>query len=289
MCAWLLKPKRGAEARPRCTARASAAFQWILGRYETSLALGAAPPAAHARRDARDDGGDDLPLRQGAEGILSRSRTPGRLIGLDPGDQNTSFAAMRRRVAAFVDVVMKDPAVLLRAGFRGRPGRRLNQGRMFVTLKPLGSARSAPTRSSARLRGKLGAVRRRQPVSAGGAGHPHRRPRRAPSTSTRFQADNPKDLAGVGAAVLAEAADPSRASRTSTATSRSRASGDPRHRPRDGIASRHRAAADRQRALRRVRPAAGLDDVHAAEPVPRRDGGRPAVLAESREPRSTST
>ena len=52
--------------------------------------------------------------------------------------------------------------------------------------------------------------------------------------------------------------------------------------------SRHRfaagtlAAGDRRHAVRRVRAAAGVHDVHAAEPVPRRDGGRAAVLAEPR-------
>ena len=41
-------------------------------------------------------------------------------------------------------------------------------------------------------------------------------------------------------------------------------------------------AADRHRAQRRLRPAAGLDDLQPAQPVPRGDGGRAAVLAEPR-------
>ena len=43
-------------------------------------------------------------------------------------------------------------------------------------------------------------------------------------------------------------------------------------RPRHRRAAGHHAAADRQRALRRLRAAPGLDDVHGAEPVSRRDG-----------------
>ena len=46
------------------------------------------------------------------------------------------------------------------------------------------------------------------------------------------------------------------------------------HRPRHRLAPRHHAAGDRRHALRRLRPAAGLDDLHAAQPVPRRARGR---------------
>ena len=56
---------------------------------------------------------------------------------------------------------------------------------------------------------------------------------------------------------------------------------------RRGSASRPQTIDDD--ALRRLRPAAGLDDVHAAEPVPRRHGGRPRVLAGPARPRGTST
>ena len=44
-------------------------------------------------------------------------------------------------------------------------------------------------------------------------------------------------------------------------------------RSRHRLAARHHAADDRRHALRRVRPAADLDDLHAAEPVPRRPRG----------------
>ena len=59
------------------------------------------------------------------------------------------------------------------------------------------------------------------------------------------------------------------------------AAGAPGHRPRHGVAPRHHAADDRRRALRRVRPAADLDDVHAAEPVPRRARGRARASSSS--------
>ena len=50
------------------------------------------------------------------------------------------------------------------------------------------------------------------------------------------------------------------------------------------VASRHHAADDRRHALRRLRPAADLDHVHAAQPVPRRAGSAAGVSAEPRRP-----
>ena len=93
----------------------------------------------------------------------------------------------------------------------------------------------------------------------------------------------------VGAARLQETEDASRRSPTSTPTSRTWGCRLARDRPRDGLAARRHAADDRRHALRRLRPAAGLDDVHAAEPVPRRHVGRAAVLAEPGRPESPST
>ena len=56
-----------------------------------------------------------------------------------------------------------------------------------------------------------------------------------------------------------------------------------RHRPPDHAKARPHAERDRQHALRRLRPAAGVDDLQRAQPVSRRDGGRAALLAASRD------
>ena len=52
-----------------------------------------------------------------------------------------------------------------------------------------------------------------------------------------------------------------------------------RHRPRHRLAARHHAAADRQHALRRLRPASGLGHLQRHQPVSRRHGDRPALHA----------
>src|ERR1035437_716538 len=64
---------------------------------------------------------------------------------------------MSRRVAAFVNVVMKDPAVQYVQAFAGGQGV-LNQGRMFVTLKPLNERKATADQIIGRLRGQLGSV-----------------------------------------------------------------------------------------------------------------------------------
>ena len=53
-------------------------------------------------------------------------------------------------------------------------------------------------------------------------------------------------------------------------------------RPRHRLAPGHHAADDRRHALRRVRPAPGLDHLHAAEPVPRGPRGDAGVPARTR-------
>ena len=85
-----------------------------------------------------------------------------------------------------------------------------------------------------------------------------------------------EELQRLGAASWSsELRDAARSCATSAATSRtSGLQATLAHRPRHGVAARHHAADDRRHALRRLRPAAGLDDLHAAEPVPRRAGGR---------------
>jgi hydrophobe/amphiphile efflux-1 (HAE1) family protein len=71
----------------------------------------------------------------------------GLIIGIAEGAQNISPEGMMGRVEAVLDVVTKDPAVASAIGYigPGGPTVTLNDGRMFITLKPLGqrSATSA--------------------------------------------------------------------------------------------------------------------------------------------------
>jgi multidrug efflux pump len=77
----------------------------------------------------------------------------GRLTGMIQADQSISFQAMRGKLADFVDVVSKDPAVDNVVGFTG--GGQLNSARMFIALKPIVERKISADQVIARLRGKL--------------------------------------------------------------------------------------------------------------------------------------
>ena len=61
----------------------------------------------------------------------------GRIGGTVQAAQDISFDAMSRKMRRYVDIGMKDPNVLSMIGFCGGTTA-MNQGRMFITLKPLG-------------------------------------------------------------------------------------------------------------------------------------------------------
>ena len=83
----------------------------------------------------------------------------GRMNGSIQADQDTSFQAMKRRLATLAAIVQKDPAVDSVSAFIG--GQAVNTGRVFIGLKPQGErGKGNPTADQviARLRPKLGHV-----------------------------------------------------------------------------------------------------------------------------------
>ncbi len=60
----------------------------------------------------------------------------GRIQGTVIGAQDISFQSMSDKMRRYIDIVMKDPAVDTMAGFTGG-NTALNQGRFFISLKPL--------------------------------------------------------------------------------------------------------------------------------------------------------
>jgi multidrug efflux pump len=81
----------------------------------------------------------------------------GRLQGAVQAAQDISFAAMKDKMTQFVGIVMKDPAVETIVGFAGG-NTSANQGRMFVTLKPLAERKISADQVIGRLRRKLAVV-----------------------------------------------------------------------------------------------------------------------------------
>lgn len=78
----------------------------------------------------------------------------GRLSGAIQADQGISFQAMRQKLADFIRIVQKDPAVENVVGFIG--GGQRNTGFMFVSLKPQSERKISADTVIARLRPKLG-------------------------------------------------------------------------------------------------------------------------------------
>jgi multidrug efflux pump len=191
MCAWLLKGKEE-EKHGRVFAASEKAFKWILDHYETSLRwVLRHQPLTLAVTLATMAATIFLYVKV-PKGFFPQQDT-GRLSGSILGDQNTSFSAMARRVAAFADVVMKDPATEYVQAYAGGSST-VNAGRMFVTLKPLAERKLSADQVIARLRGKLGSVpggslflQAVQDLRIGGF-----------SSNAQYQytlsADNPKDL-----------------------------------------------------------------------------------------------
>jgi multidrug efflux pump len=80
----------------------------------------------------------------------------GRLIGSIIGDQSISFQLMRRKMAHFMQIVQRDPAVQTVVGFTG--GRMTNSGFTYIVLKPISERHLSIDRVLARLRRELSVV-----------------------------------------------------------------------------------------------------------------------------------
>jgi multidrug efflux pump len=88
----------------------------------------------------------------------------GRLMGQILADQDSSFQAMDKTLLTMVNIVSADPAVDTVNGFTGGAGgggggaSTLNQGRMFVSLKPLAERKITVDFIMQRLRPKLARI-----------------------------------------------------------------------------------------------------------------------------------
>lgn len=86
----------------------------------------------------------------------------GRIVGTIQAQQDISFQAMKERLAEFVEIVQKDPAVESVSGFLGgtggSSGRTINSGTMYITLKSLEQRKISSDKVINRLREKLSKV-----------------------------------------------------------------------------------------------------------------------------------
>src|SRR5215469_8864700 len=80
----------------------------------------------------------------------------GRIIGIIQADQSISFQLMQQKLAQFVTILKKDPAVETAVGFTG--GGQTNSGFMFVSLLPLSERHASADEVINRLRRSMAVV-----------------------------------------------------------------------------------------------------------------------------------
>ena len=188
-----------------------------------------------------------------------------------------SFAAMAERQQALAAAILKDPDVESLSSFIGVDGTNttLNSGRMLINLKPRDqrcAERSDIIRRLAQETADVpGITLYMQPVQD----------LTIDATVSRAQYQfvledaNPDDSRRWVPKLIAAAASRSRDRGRRDQLLRERPVGLCRHRPRHRGAVRDHPGDDRQRALRLVRPAHRLDDLHPVEPVPGHPRSRP--------------
>src|SRR4029453_18370622 len=158
MCARLLR-SHDQEKHGRLYQANERVFQWILDKYESSLALVLKHQPLILSVTLLTMGATGFLYVKIPKGFFPQQDT-GRINGSIQGDQDISFQEMRNRITQLAETVIEDPAVdsvmaFNGGGFGGRP---LNTGNMFLTLKPLAERKITADQVIARLRQKLARI-----------------------------------------------------------------------------------------------------------------------------------
>jgi len=157
MCARLLKHQRE-EDHGKLYRASEEVFAWMLRIYEHSLAWMLRHAAITLGILLLTVGINIYLLIIVPKGFFPQQDT-GRILGGIQGVQDTSFQAMRDRIARFVDIIKADPAVANVIAFTGGgAGTTTNTGRVFMALKPLDERDVSADQLINRLRPKLATV-----------------------------------------------------------------------------------------------------------------------------------
>ena len=135
MCAQLLK-SLGEEKHGRVYQASQKVFDTILATYRVSLGWVLRHQFAVLVITIATACLSIYLFREVPKGFFPQQDT-GRIMGAVQAAQDISFDAMSRKMRRFVDIGMRDPNVQTMIGFCGGTTA-MNQGRMFITLKPLG-------------------------------------------------------------------------------------------------------------------------------------------------------
>ncbi len=152
MCAKFLRaPKQ--EKHGRLFRASEAAFEWILSIYRSCLGWVLRHQPLTLAITVLTAGLSVYLYIIVPKGFFPQQDT-GRLGGGIQAEQDISFPALSEKIAQFVSIVRKDPAVENVVAFAGSG----NGGRMFLTLKPLKERKVSADQVINRLRGKLAVI-----------------------------------------------------------------------------------------------------------------------------------
>jgi multidrug efflux pump len=154
MCAVLLRPDTG-EGHGRLYRMSERLFDAMLGFYRRTLTSALEHP-----RSVMIILAAVLGLNFYLYGVIPKGFFPqqdtGRIIGSIQADQSISFQLMQQKLAQFVNIIKKDPAVDTVVGFTG--GGQTNGGFMFMSLVPLSERHLSADGVIARLRREMAVV-----------------------------------------------------------------------------------------------------------------------------------
>ena len=158
LCSRFLKPE--SECRPPgpFNHACERAFNWLLGHYETGLKWVLRHPAFMLLVALLTFVATLWLYKAVPKGFFPQQDT-GILMGVTDAAQDISFPAMADLQEKVARIVLADPAVETLGSFAGGAGgSTVNNGRMFITLKPLGQRNVSADQVIGRLRRKLADV-----------------------------------------------------------------------------------------------------------------------------------
>ena len=155
MCAQLLK-SLGEETHGRTYKASQKVFDTVLGTYRVSLGWVLRHQFAILLITIATAAFSIYLFKEVPKGFFPQQDT-GRIQGSVQAAQDISFDAMRRKMRRYVEIGMSDPNVYTMIGFCGGTTA-MNQGRMFITLKPLSERKLTADQVINELSRKFGEV-----------------------------------------------------------------------------------------------------------------------------------
>jgi hydrophobe/amphiphile efflux-1 (HAE1) family protein len=159
MCSRVLRAHADEGPAGRFDRASEGAYGWLLGRYETGLRWVLRHRAVTLLVTLGTVGATVWLYRTVPKGFFPQQDT-GIIMGATEASQDISFPAMAELQQKVTRIVLADPAVATVGSFVGTAtgNSTVNNGRMFITLKPLAERRVAADQVIARLRRQLSGV-----------------------------------------------------------------------------------------------------------------------------------